>query len=94
MFAVTGNWPCQQLTVAAMSPTLYRVMTTECSAVELPLLGFVQLIGDLYETTALGDPWCRGYWASLDAAVNSLGRSAETTQEPVSVIDHTLARAA
>ena len=52
---------------------LYRILTENSAPSQLPLIGWIQSIGDgLFEVTALGDPLCRSYWGTLERAVTEL----------------------
>ena len=72
MVTVFGGWPDEQIVVIQVRSTLYRVLKASVERSEPPLLGFIRGIGDLFETTAVGEPLRRTYWATLEQAVGEL----------------------
>ena len=71
MVSVSGSWPAE-IAVIQINSKLYRVVKSEVEPTEPPLLGFIQQVGDLFETTAVGQPLRRSYWATLARAVEEL----------------------
>lgn len=71
MLTVVGSWLEDQIGVIQVTPALYRAVKAHPSNGEPPLLGFIREIGNLFETTAVGNPLCRSYWADFSEAVRS-----------------------
>ena|ERR1700712_4617870 len=88
MNVVSGNWESSSVAVIALAGGQWRVLRDDGNEHDLPpLLGFVRIIGDLYETTAVGEPLTRRYWRDLESAVSSLRtdipRAAQPARLPV-----------
>jgi hypothetical protein len=66
----------RQLIVTTISATQWRVSDPERHATDaLPVVGFVQQLGDTFETTRIGQPFLRRYFRSLRDAVTDLAGS-------------------
>ena len=64
------------LEVLPLSATEWRVRTTDLPEADgRSVLGIVQRLGDTYEVMQIGLPLFRYYFASLDGAVEYLGRT-------------------
>jgi hypothetical protein len=93
MMIVAGDWPGDELVVVRVTSRLYRVLRAEYEPAESPLLGFVQLLGDVYEAVSVSEPLHRSYWATLDSAVTALAvcetklGNTRTQPSPASVVE-------
>ena len=70
MMVVSGVWERASVAVVAVGSRRWRVVRDDQDAAELPpLLGFVQTIGEVFESTTIGQPLVRRYWPDLSSAV-------------------------
>ena len=73
MHTIFGPWTPEDVVVIATSDTAWRVSDLQSRVDDgLALIGFVQLVDAVFQTTAIGRPKVRYEFASLEGAVMSL----------------------